>query len=99
MLSESRAIEKQARKGKPLSPRGMAVLYNTLGLANFERGLIIWDEISLADRAKSDPTPKMVTAAKYTADGVIYFRKAIQYKTYWAPPFINFERAMGYKLV
>ncbi len=99
VLTESRAIEKQANKGKPLSPRGMSVLYNTLGLANFERGVIIWDQISIEDRAKKVPTPRMITAAKYTADGVIYFRKAIQYKTYWAPPFINFERAMGYKLV
>ncbi len=98
VISRAREMEKKAAKS-PASARGMAVLYNTLGVANFERGLMIWDQVSVADRAKTTPTKKMQEASEYTASAVRYFTKAIQYKTFWATPYINFERAMGRKLV
>lgn len=99
VLSEADRLEKgiKGEAGAP-STLGLALLYNTLGVVAFERGLIAWEKLGPADPAAPRPE-KIKEPAGLTARACQDFRKAIQYKAYWVAPYTNLERALAFKLV
>lgn len=89
-----------AKPTSSLSPWGVAVLYNSLGVVNYELGTEQYAEVELKSGLSGGERAKAYdAAAKDTAAAVRNFRKSLQMKLMWTVPHVNFEQAMAFKLV
>lgn len=92
-------VEQRLTLGRGLSPWGIAVLYNSLGVVSFELGT---EQVAAVERSGAGAVARAAAhdaAAKHTAAAVRSFRRALQLKLMWTVPFVNFEQALAYKLV
>lgn len=99
VLADLEDYEESAWKSAKLSPWGAAILYNSLGICYARIAMDDYDRLQAINLSGREKEQKYGEVGQISAQAVFYFRRSLQYRLDWTAPWINFERAMAFKLV